>query len=128
MWAVVQNSVFQNSTSFADAISIPYVQPKGGGGAIAVVSIQNVNITNCYFEHNNADLGGAINLHTVSNVSIHSCTLKSNSAKTHGGGIYVGYKTYYLNIYNTSMIANRAVKGSGGAIYIDQYASDAASF
>ena len=74
-----------------------------------------INIFNCTFEENHADMdGGAIGMYYSANCSVSNCTFTCNTADD-GGAIYVD-SLMNNSVSNSNFIANKA-EYSGGAIF-----------
>ena len=104
-------------------------------GAI-LTSNSNVNITNCKFLNNSAEIGGAIYINSSSNISIINSTFLSNEAtilnNTHiqdcwinnreslcSGGVISAFKSRLI-IDGCTFINNTNLCGGGGALSIQQ--------
>ena len=91
------------------------------GGAIGAQHHAQLQITNCRFKYNSAEvLGGAIS--TVLNVTlnIQNITFVENRALDNGGAIFT-YLNVTLVVQETNFLGNKAL-GYGGAIYTQRYA------
>jgi predicted outer membrane repeat protein len=90
----------------------------GNGGAI--VSSGTLNLNNCTFINNTAEIhGGAI--YTDHPLNINGCTFTGNTAK-YGGAIRgISYVPYTFTVHFSSFVNNTAT--TGNAIYCDNYGS-----
>ncbi len=110
----------EGSDSILDGITIinGFTSEMGGGVYCAMLSAPK--ISRCRIINNRANYGGGIycNTQLAGTVVIHHCILTNNFAATHGGGIYIDWKTY-LTLTHCIVTGNEAV-GWGGGIYLDQ--------
>ena len=76
-----------NHFSAEDCIFINNTAPNLRGGAIHVEQyLHDINITNCNFENNTADVGGCIRSEQRSyDIQLKDCNFTNNKATTHGG-------------------------------------------
>lgn len=120
------------------------------GGAIAVVSANNISIINCtfrgnvseslagaiynsgatvdiqstYFDSNEADYGGAVYNDTTGTISDRGNTYTLNYAQSSGGAIYnKGFYTLTGGDNASAIFTLNSAKTSGGVIYNDESAS-----
>lgn len=87
-----------------------------GGGAIGIISISNVTITDSAIRNNNAvgdnsHAGGIYGAHSI--VSIEECVVEDNTAE-YNGGIYMNEST--LTMQNTTIQNNQAQTGKAGGM------------
>ncbi|SFL83241.1 Right handed beta helix region, partial [Methanobrevibacter olleyae] len=83
------------------------------GGAIHVNNnLQDINITNSFFENNTAQVGGVIRAENgANNINIINCTFKNNYASTHGGvACLFGNNILFENC----LFENNSAPSSGG--------------
>lgn len=86
------------------------------GGAVSSgyqYETMELEISDCYFEGNNAPRGGAIQVAGL-NIDIINSTFNSNHASVHGGALNIAAKN--VKIYNSKFDSNLA-EVDGGAIY-----------
>ena len=105
------------------------------GGAIYVFNIngdgtqqsdyQVVNISNCSFVDNTANLGGAVVLRVGASTVLSNCSFENNEAAWRGGAIFIDYGSYESvpNDVDGCTFSGNICSGNGGAIYIDDMAS-----
>lgn len=108
--------VYFNNLTFTDNHAVA-----GDGGALYSDSgSTNLNLNNCVFIGNSAyggvekRYGGAVR--ACGNINVYNSYFKDNLAENHGGAIYAN-KLEHME--NCVFISNRAQKGDGGAVYIN---------
>ena len=118
-----QNSTFFVGNDFTVTIknlmfSNGNATSSGSGGAI--VSSGTLNLNNCTFINNTAEIhGGAI--YTNHPLNISGCTFTGNTAK-YGGAIRgISYDPYTFTVHFSSFVNNTAT--TGNAIYCDNHGS-----
>ncbi|MEN6291448.1 MAG: carboxypeptidase regulatory-like domain-containing protein, partial [Methanobacterium sp.] len=118
-----QNSTFFVGNDFTVTIknlmfSNGNATSSGSGGAI--VSSGTLNLSNCTFINNTAEIhGGAI--YTNHPLNISGCTFTGNTAK-YGGAIRgISYDPYTFTVHFSSFVNNTAT--TGNAIYCDNHGS-----
>ena len=119
-----QNSTFFVGNDFTVTIknlmfSNGNATSSGSGGAI--VSSGTLNLSNCTFINNTAEIdGGAI--YTNHPLNISGCTFTGNTANYNGGAISgISYDHYTFTVHFSSFVNNTATKGN--AIYCDNHGS-----
>jgi hypothetical protein len=94
--------------------SVPMGESFYNGQGGAILNWASLNIMNCTFTHNSAEMGGAIfNSGAGHNLTIGGSTLSGNSAQD-GGGIYNYFSDAELS-YCT--LKGNSAAGDGGALY-----------
>jgi len=119
-----QNSTFFVGNDFTVTIknlmfSNGNATSSGSGGAI--VSSGTLNLSNCSFINNTAEIdGGAI--YTNHPLNISGCTFTNNKATYYGGAISgISYDSYTFTVHFSSFVNNTAT--TGNAIYCDNHGS-----
>ena len=76
-------------------------------------------ITRTSFINNTAtSVGGGLVLVTSNQVMLSSLTFTNNTARLNGGGLYLSIGITYVGMVALTFKGNRAVQGSGGAMYV----------
>lgn len=89
-----------------------------GGGAI-YMAYGSLEIDNCSFHQNTAELGNGGSILTYNaNLDVESCGFTESTAKLNGGGIYLGGPSAEVQLSNTNFEYNYVEK-SGGGIYVE---------
>ena len=89
---------------------------RGDGGAVFISEAKrSSSVTGCLFEKNKGSSGGSMHVEN-SIVHVTQSTFLGNTASVSGGGVYL--KNSRTMFAFCSVQQNRAVEGSGGAIYI----------
>ena len=89
----------------------------GSAGAVYVGGT-NLNIRNTTFHNNTATYGGSI-FSASSYTTLDNTTFEENVASSYGGAIY--FYASRPSVTNSRFISNKVTKGTGGAIYSDDY-------
>ena len=106
----LDNCIFINNTAigYGGAISTGY-------GESGIVVIQEISISNSYFEGNSAPIGGAIATKGTS-VNVTDSNFVSNKASENGGAIFI--MDDGINVLNSNF-TNNVAKKYAGAIYVN---------
>ena len=98
---------YGGAISRASAVDCIFINNSAGGNGGAIYVTDAINITNCSFKENHANIGGAI--YTYQGVNVINCNFTGNTATNDAGAIYNGNATGCVFINNSAE--------SGGAIY-----------
>ena len=123
---------FQTNLDVSDSIFIANTAHGGGGGAIFVDTIGNVNIDGCIFWSNvnvmrassntvNGN-GGAVFCDTSGDLKLVNTDFTNNEALS-GGAVYVD-RYYKLFVQESNFSSNNANNGNGGAMVIRHVYND----
>jgi predicted outer membrane repeat protein len=97
------------------------------GGAISAVALKRLYVVNCSLTDNYSGVyGGGISIeggNSGSGYTIQRTDLTRNVAQMHGGGIYFSPLNYYISTVSCAFLNNRAIEGSGGAMYFEKTCS-----
>ena len=97
----------------------PLYDTKSIGGGIVIEGSGNHIITRTSFINNTASsMGGGLMLVASSHVMLSSLTFANNTAGLTGGGLYLSIGITYVGMLALTFKGNRAVQGSGGAMYV----------
>ncbi len=106
----INNCIFKNN--YAEEGAAIY---SIGEGATAILS-------NCTFMDNQADKGGAVSCRVGSHLLIYNCEFNNNTATWRGGGLFIDYGADPV-VLSCIFDGNHVTDGNGGAVYIDNNAS-----
>jgi predicted outer membrane repeat protein len=97
------------------------------GGAISAVALKRFYVVDCSLTDNySGAYGGGISIeggNSGSGYTIQRTYLTRNIAQMHGGGIYFSPLNYYISTVSCAFLNNRAIEGSGGAMYFERTCS-----
>ncbi len=109
--------VYENTESVLNHCIISYGDASGGdyfhnsGGAICIISRDNIIISNCFISNNKADYGGSIYIESSNNIKLINNIIVNNSAVSSGGGLYISSTD--AQIINNTIANNKAQSRSG---------------
>ena len=96
-----------------------------GGGAVYVETTAEVIFVQCVFEQNevSSGSGGAVRFTHEAfggsrQIDFLSCSFVGNRASSQAGALFIGQESGSLNLRNCFFGGNRAVNGSGGAVFL----------
>lgn len=94
------------------------------GGAIGIVALKRFFIGDCTITDNVCGAyGGGISVeggNSGSGYTIQRTNITRNTALLHGGGIYFSPLNYFISTVSCVFSENRAIQGSGGAMYFER--------
>jgi predicted outer membrane repeat protein len=87
------------------------------GGAVAVVGLSGMLISNVTFRGNGATDGGAVHISKSININVSQCDFFENLASSRGGAIFIDYSCSNIRVSDTLFQKNGALC-NGGAVFI----------
>ncbi len=113
----------ENSAPVIDQCEF-YDNSSSRGGALALLSWSQAEVSDCYFHDNTADLGGAVYAGWFAMSTISDCEIEDNSA-VDGGGVYLSGAAGSIQ---GCVVHDNTASGIGGGVFFGDGATTELSF